>query len=541
MSVNQFVRNFLFVLLIFGGSATAQYSIVPKPWKVIPSKGVCSPETGWQWRFAGTDSLETFQRYYQSVQAWADSVCPDYFKPLSAFDYGTGQVVFQLISKPELGNEGYEINLKTSEIEVSAQTCLGLFYSLQSLKQLLHGYQSRQVTIPCGRILDKPRFTWRGMHLDVSRHFFSVKEIETYLEMLALHKMNVFHWHLTDDQGWRLEIKSFPRLTEIGAWRKETMIGHYYDSPRKFDGIPHGGFYTQAEVRHLVQYAAERGITIVPEIEIPGHCQEMVAAYPELGSFSDGKIPEVMCTWGGTQHILNPFPPTLRFLETVLDEVITLFPSTYIHIGGDEAIKTHWRQNPKIQKFKDSLGLQTERQLQSWMVRHFERYLSGKGRKLMGWDEILEGGLAPNAAVMSWRGEKGGIAAARMKHVVVMSPGTHCYFDKYQMENKKEEPVAIGGFIPLSKVYSYEPQPLVLNPTEKKFILGAQGNVWTEYIPTFSQVQYMAMPRMAALAEVVWSPASGKDFVGFKKRMPGLTALYKANRWNWCSKEFQTP
>lgn len=530
--------SFLLFLLLTWKVSQAQYALVPKPWKVMPSKGNCLPEPGWQWRFKGIDSLAEFNRYYQSVQVWADSTCPDYFKPLSAFDYGTGQVVFSLIKKTELGNEGYEILLKSGEIEVSAQTVLGLFYSLQSLKQLLYNHHIHQVPIPCGRITDKPRFSWRGMHLDVSRHFFTVPEIETYLEMLALHKMNVFHWHLTDDQGWRLEIKAFPKLTEIGAWRKETMIGHYYDKPRKFDGIPHGGFYTQEDVRHLVKFAADRGITIVPEIEIPGHCQEMVAAYPELGSFTDGKVPDVMCTWGGTQHILNPFPPTLRFLETVLDEVVGLFPSTYIHIGGDEAIKTHWKQNPKIQKFKDSLGLTTERQLQSWMVRHFERYLSGKGRKLMGWDEILEGGLAPNAAVMSWRGEKGGIAAARMKHAVVMSPGTHCYFDKYQMENKKEEPVAIGGFIPLSKVYSYEPQPVLLNPEEKKFILGAQGNVWTEYIPTFSQVQYMALPRMAALSEVVWTQSRTKDFAAFKKRMSGLLSLYNVHRWNWCTKEF---
>jgi hexosaminidase len=377
------------------------------------------------------------------------------------------------------------------------------------------------------------------MHLDVSRHFFSVQEIKTYLDMLALHKMNVFHWHLTDDQGWRLEIKAFPKLTEIGAWRKETMIGHYYDKPRKFDGKPHGGFYTQKDVRDLVAYAAQRMITIVPEIEVPGHCQEMVAAYPELGSFiSPDSAPQVMTTWGGTQHILNPFPPTLRFLESVLDEVMTLFPSAYIHVGGDEAIKTQWKKNPAIQKFKDSLGLKTERELQSWMIRHLDRYLTSKGRKLMGWDEILEGGLAENAAVMSWRGEKGGIAAAKMKHSVVMSPGTHCYFDKYQVADKTKEPLAIGGFIPLNKVYEYEPQPALLSPKEKNYVLGAQGNVWTEYIPDFKQVQYMALPRMAALAEVVWTPVAQKNFGDFKSRQKELNHWYSSQGWTWCKHGF---
>ena len=415
---------------------------------------------------------------------------------------------------------------------LSSPSSIGLFYALQSLKQLVFQKFKENTAILCGRIQDEPGFAWRGMHLDVSRHFFTVKEVETYIEMLALHKMNVFHWHLTDDQGWRLEIKAFPKLTEVAAWRNETMVGKYTKTKQKFDGIRHGGFYTQEEVKHLVQFAASRMITVVPEIEMPGHSQELIAAYPSLGS-SD-TVPGVMMVWGGTDHILNPYSSTFQFLFTVLDEVLTLFPSKYIHIGGDEALKMHWKRNPKIQKFKDSLKLKNEDELQSWFIRQIDKYLVSKGRSLIGWDEILEGGLAQNAAVMSWRGEKGGIAAAKMKHNVVMTPGTHCYFDHYQHQPKEQEPLAIGGFTNLEKVYSYNPLPAELTKEEQGYILGAQANAWTEYIPDFKQVQYMCLPRMAALAEVVWTKTQTKDWPAFQKRAKQLSALYGAMSWSYC-------
>jgi hexosaminidase len=530
------VKNFvlLFAILCLSVSNSFCWDIIPKPKTEKPEKELCGLNPTWKW-MAGPDSTEAIRSMYRQFERWADTSAIGYFKPLDLFEK-CPRVVNILIDKNiKTGTEGYQIRIKKEEIVVSAKTVRGLFYGLVSLKQLVFPLFKERKPFTCGTILDEPRFGWRGMHLDVSRHFFSVREVETYIEMLALHKMNVFHWHLTDDQGWRMEVKAFPKLTEVGAYRPQTMNGHHRDKPRTFDGKPYGGFYTQDQIRHIVQYASERMITVIPEIEMPGHCQEMIAAYPELAS--KDTTTEVMTVWGGTDHILNPFPPTFRFLEKVLDETMALFPSAYIHVGGDEAMKKHWRKNPRIQKFKDSLKLKNEDELQSWFIQQIDHYLVSKGRKLMGWDEILEGGLAQNAAVMSWQGEKGGIEAAKMKHYVVMSPGTHCYFDHYQHEPKSEEPLAIGGLTTLEKVYSYDPQPAVLTADEKKYIMGAQGNVWTEYIQTFSQVQYMVLPRMAALCEVVWTEVPAKNYPGFKQRLQPLSALYGAQGWNWCRKE----
>ena len=530
------LSSFLFIIFILSCYQTIAYNIIPKPWKVKYSKGQCQFDPTWKWSVTG-DSISEIQKLYNQFQVWADSSATGFFKPLETFEPCPRLLKIQLVRKEkELGAEGYRIKIDKSEIAVEAQSLRGLYYGLQSLKQLSFQAFHDKKSLPCGVIKDVPRFSWRGMHLDVSRHFFTVREIECYLEILALHKMNVFHWHLTDDQGWRMEVKAYPRLTEIGSGREQTMIGHYYDKPRKFDGKPYGGFYTQKEIKHLVQFAASRMITVVPEIEMPGHCQEVIAAYPSLASQLDS-VPKVLTVWGGSDHILSPFPATFVFLKKVLDETMAIFPSPYIHIGGDEAIKKHWRNSPKIQKMKDSLGLKTENQLQSWFIGQIDKYLVSKGRKMMGWDEILEGGLAPNAAVMSWRGEKGGIQAAKMKHNVVMTPGTHCYFDKYQHEPKTEEPLAIGGMITLEKVYSYNPQPNDLKPEEKAYILGAQGNVWTEYIPDFKQVQYMCLPRMAALSEVTWSKDETKYYPDFQKRVSLLSKMYGAFGWNFCRKD----
>jgi hexosaminidase len=529
-------RIFLFILLAGLNFRVFSFDIVPKPKSETIDKAICGLNPTWKW-MVGSDSSEAIQKVYGQFQTWADTMAFGYFKPLVPYGKEAKAVKIQLVKDLKIGSEGYQLQINREEILLTAPTVRGVFYGLQSLKQLVFPLFKQEKKFTCGTILDEPRFGWRGMHLDVSRHFFTVKEVEAYLDILALHKMNVFHWHLTDDQGWRLEIKAYPKLTEIGAWRPTTMNGHYRDKPRTFDGKRHGGFYTQEEVRQVVQYAAERMITVVPEIEMPGHCQEMIAAYPELASKDTNT--EVMTVWGGTDHILNPYPSTFRFLEKVLDETMALFPSAFIHIGGDEALKKHWKKNPGIQKFMDSLKLKNENELQSWFIRQIDRYLVSKGRKLLGWDEILEGGLAENAAVMSWQGEKGGIAAARMKHFVVMSPGSHCYFDHYQHEPKSEEPLAIGGMTTLEKVYSYDPQPPVLSPSEKTYIMGAQGNVWTEYIPNFRQVQYMILPRMAALSEVVWSPKEPKNYLEFKSRFSPLGQIYGAHGWNWCRKEFQ--
>jgi hexosaminidase len=354
------------------------------------------------------------------------------------------------------------------------------------------------------------------MHLDVARHVFPVRFIERYIDLLARYKLNVFHWHLTDDQGWRIEIKKYPRLTEVGAWRRETVAEKNLE-PYIGDGIPYGGFYTQAQVREIVEYARRRHVTVIPEIELPGHAQAALAAYPELAC-TPGPF-EVRTTWGVDEDVYCPTERTFAFLEDVLTEVLALFPSPYIHIGGDEVPKTRWEESAEAQGVMRREGLKDEHELQSWFIRRIERFLTARGRRLIGWDEILEGGLAPQATVMSWRGTAGGVAAAQQGHDAVMTPGSHLYFDYYQGD-PAFEPLAIGGLTPLEKVYAYEPIPDTLTPAEAGHILGAQANVWTEYLKTPAQVEYMALPRMLALAEVVWSPREARDWAGFARRLP---------------------
>jgi hexosaminidase len=356
-----------------------------------------------------------------------------------------------------------------------------------------------------------------------------------YLDYMAFHKLNTFHWHLTEDQGWRIEIKKFPRLTEVGSVRKETLVGHY--GSNSYDGKPSGGFYTQEEVKEIVAYASDRFITVVPEIEMPGHALAALASYPELGC--TGGPYEVGTTWGVFDDVYCAGnAKTDTFLMDVLKEVIPLFPGEYFHIGGDECPKTRWKECPVCKLKMKEEGLKTEHELQSYFVQRMERFLNENGKKLIGWDEILEGGLAPNAAVMSWRGEDGGIAAARERHYVVMTPGEYCYLDHYQAD-PKTEPLAIGGYLPLKKLYGYEPIPAVLGKEEAKYILGAQGNVWTEYMQTPAQVEYMVFPRAAALAEVVWSPKGARDFDGFKTRLNRLTKFYDLMGINYCKAEFK--
>ncbi|MDA9627702.1 family 20 glycosylhydrolase [Flavobacteriaceae bacterium] len=414
-------------------------------------------------------------------------------------------------------DEGYELNVSKNNITVKSKHTKGAFYAVQSLLQLLPlPSSSNTFKIACVNIKDEPQYKYRGMHLDVGRHFFSVNFIKKYIDLMARLKMNTFHWHLTEDQGWRIEIKKYPKLQEIAAFRNETLIGHYNDQPHQFDGKPYGGFYTQEQIKEVVAYAKTRQVTIIPEIEMPGHSQAAIAAYPELGC--SGEQVEVATKWGVFDEVYCPKESTFKFLEDVIDEVVALFPGKYIHIGGDEAPKTNWKNCEYCQKLIKKEGLKDEHGLQSYFIARMEKYINTKGKQIIGWDEILEGGLAPNATVMSWRGTSGAVQAAKEGHDVILTPGSHCYFDHYQSENENE-PLAIGGFLPLEKVYHFNPIPERLTDKEATYVLGAQGNVWTEYMQTEKQVEYMAYPRAVALSEVLWSSPEHKNYSDFINRL----------------------
>ncbi|MFZ2898283.1 MAG: family 20 glycosylhydrolase [Saprospiraceae bacterium] len=419
--------------------------------------------------------------------------------------------------------EGYKLSIRPEGIKIRFREPAGAFYAVQTLNQLA----TPNGVMPCLDIEDAPRYAYRGMHLDVGRHFFPVEFIKKYIDLLARYKMNRFHWHLTEDQGWRIEIKKYPRLQEVAAWRKETLVGHYSQQPHQFDGQRYGGYYTQEEIKDVVAYAKQRHVTIVPEIEMPGHSQAVLAAYPELSCH--GQPVEVATKWGVFENVLCPTEETFEFLENVLLEVMDLFPGEYIHIGGDECPKAQWKASAFCQELMKKEGLKDEHELQSYFIRRIDKFLTSHGRKLIGWDEILEGGLSPNATVMSWRGVQGGIDAARAGHDVIMTPTSFCYFDYYQ-SMRNDEPLAIGGFLPLEKVYIFEPTPSELTAEEAKHILGAQGNVWTEYMPSSEQVEYMAFPRAIALAEVLWTQPENRNYKDFLSRLerelPRLPANY---------------
>jgi hexosaminidase len=429
--------------------------------------------------------------------------------------------------------ESYEISSGPAGIEIRAASHAGLFYGIQSLRQLLPpgattGARSAAEggwTVPALEIRDGPRFVYRGLHLDVGRHYFTPEFIKRYIDLLASYKLNVFHWHLTEDQGWRLQIDRYPRLAEVSSQRRETILEKNFD-PYVGDGIPHGGYYTKDDVRDIVAYAAERYVTVIPEIELPGHSVAALAAYPELAC-TDGPF-EVATVWGVKEDIYCPHERTFEFLEGVLTEVMELFPSPYIHIGGDEAPKARWEESEVAQEVMRREGLADEHELQSWFIRRIERFLLDHDRRLIGWDEILEGGLAPQATVMSWRGVNGGIEAARQGHDVIMTPTSHMYFDYYQGADQSAEPLAIGGYLPLEKVYAFEPVPAELTGSESRHILGVQANVWTEYIQTPEHAEYMAYPRALALAEVAWSPALTRDWSGFMARLPAQLSRLEA-------------
>lgn len=505
----------------FNPLQAGNYNIIPAPANIIPQQGsftfnantvvVCNP--------AQTEVFKLAQQFAQQLETVTGMKLMLKSQPGDT----TNAVVFQqsVMANPE----AYELIITPRTIRIRAGAPNGFFYGLQTLYQLLpvQIYGRQRVNdihwiAPAVSISDAPRFSYRGLHLDVSRHFFPVEFIKKYIDAMAIHKLNTFHWHLTDDQGWRIEIKKHPRLTEVGSVRKETLIGHFYEHmPQRYDGKPYGGFYTQDEAREIVKYASERFITVVPEIEMPGHAQAALAAYPFLGCKKDPSI-EVATKWGIFKEVFCPTDSTFRFLEDVLTEVMDIFPSKYIHIGGDECPKDNWKKCAHCQEMIKKHNLKDEHGLQSYFITRMEKFVNSKGRRIIGWDEIMEGGLAPNATVMSWRGTKGGIAAAKSRHHVVMTPTDFCYLDYYQAD-PQNEPTAIGGYVPLKKVYDYEPVPAELTAEEAKYILGVQANLWTEYMPTSQHVEYMAYPRVAALAETAWSSTGRRNWDDFRGRM----------------------
>jgi len=425
----------------------------------------------------------------------------------------------------DLGEEGYTLSITPKLITISGMTDRGVFYGIQTLRQLFPPeFESKDAVsgidwiLPCVEIRDKPRFVYRGGMLDVCRHIFPVEFIKKYIDNLARYKINTFHWHLTEDQGWRLDIEKYPRLKEIAAFRDETLAGYHHDLPERYDGTRYGGFYTREQAEEIVEYARKRFIIIIPEIELPGHSIAALTAYPELGC--TGGPYKVRTTWGVEEDVYCPGKEgTFAFLEDVLSEVMEIFPSEYIHIGGDECPKERWKNCPECQARIKTEGLNDEDELQSYFIRRIESFLDLNGRKLIGWDEILEGGLAPNATVMSWRGMNGGIEAARQGHDVIMTPVDVCYLNLYQVKETQNEPLAYRGYIPLEKVYKFDPVPQELTAKEAKHVLGTQANVWTEYIKTPEVCEYMVFPRICALAEVAWSSKEKLDYSDFLTRL----------------------
>ena len=515
----------IFIIIFFGcnnkPAKPIEPSIIPKPLFQKIEKGVFILDEK-----TFIDSYGEFQNVANFLKSYFSETY--YFKLPS--NKSNNQILF--INDSSIKNdEGYQLKITEKNISISSKTTKGAFYAVQSLIQLLPiKTDSKEITIQCLEIKDEPQFVYRGMHLDVARHFFSVDFIKKYINLMSMLKMNTFHWHLTEDQGWRIEIKKYPKLQEIAAFRNETLIGHYNDQPQKFDGKKYGGFYTQEEIKEIVKYASERQITIIPEIEMPGHSQAAIAAYPELGC--TGEQIEVATKWGVFEDIYCTKEETFKFLEDVIDEVVPLFPGKYIHIGGDEAPKIHWKNCKNCQKLLKKEGLKDDHELQNYFITRMEKYINSKGKQIIGWDEILEGGLAPNATVMSWRGTNGAVEAAKQKHPVILTPQSHCYFDHYQSENENE-PLAIGGFLPLEKVYLFNPIPKELTTEEARYVLGAQGNVWTEYLSTPEKVEYMVFPRAIALSEAVWSSSVHKnynDFINrleiFNKRLDAMNVNY---------------
>ncbi len=537
-------RIVLLLAIVCTLSATAQNSlnILPAPASVKINKGSFSfsPSTVIVIKNGVDDnSADLFNNYVKAKFGFKLKKVK--FAPTNYIQLTTVQTLVP-------GKEGaYSLNINSKSITIYGQTVSGTFYGLQTLMQLLPAEAKKSFkpvyNIAAVEITDEPRFKYRGMHLDVARHFMPVDFIKKYIDYLAAYKFNTFHWHLTDDQGWRIEIKKYPLLTSVGGYRNGTITGRY---PGKGNtNTKHGGFYTQQQIKEIIKYAADRFITVIPEIEMPGHASAAIAAYPELSCFPNEdtqiakdcvwsgptKGKQVQQTWGVFEDVFSPTENTFTFLQNVLDEVIALFPSKYIHIGGDECPKEAWKRSAFCQQLIKEKNLKDEHGLQSYFIGRIEKHINSKGRNIIGWDEILEGGLAPNATVMSWRGEEGGIEAAKQNHDVIMTPGSHCYLDHSQSKN--EDSVTIGGYLPIETVYNYEPIPVALNAEQAKHVLGAQGNLWTEYITNPSKVEYMIFPRMMALSEVLWSSKEKRNWNDFERRLPALLERLDKNGINY--------
>lgn len=502
---------FVLSLLSIVHSVVAQVNIIPRPAEVklpkVAGQFVLTARTPLVLEGSGLENSANFLNdYLQQVYGFR--------LPVSSKAVPGGiHLNYERMDYPIAG--AYTLEVKKNQIYIAGDNEAGAFYGVQSLLQLLPVEKSASLKVPFVVIKDHPRFQYRGLHLDVGRHFFPVAFVKRYIDYIALHKMNVFHWHLTEDQGWRIEIKKYPKLTEVGSYRNGTIIGRYPGKGN--DGLRYGGFYTQAEVKEIVAYAAKRYIEVIPEIELPGHALAALASYPTLGC--TGGPYKVQETWGVFNDVFCAGNDSVfNFLQDVLDEVMPLFPSKYVHIGGDECPKESWKHCAKCQQRIKDHGLKDEHELQSYFIQRMEKYINGKGKTIIGWDEILEGGLAPNAIVMSWRGEQGGIEAARQGHDVIMTPGSHVYLDHSQTKN--EDSVTIGGYTTVQKTYSYEPVPATLTAAQAKHVLGAQGNVWTEYMKHPSKVEYMIFPRLSALSEVLWSPKALRSWPDFEKRLP---------------------
>jgi hexosaminidase len=542
---------FCLVLLITLVGNSQQVNIIPKPSSVKTGNGqfVISKQTV----IAAQDdadrkTAELFNEYLQQFYGFKLDI-----------DRQEGKDYIRLTTRKFIqaqDKDAYTLNVSSDGVSIEGNTYAGTFYGMQTLIQLLPvdvngknpAQPKEEIRIPFVTIQDEPAFKYRGMHLDVARHFFPIPFVKKYIDYLALHKLNYFHWHLTDDQGWRIEIKKYPELQSVAAWRNGTIIGRYPGTGN--DNTRYGGYYTQEEVKDIVKYAADRHITVIPEIEMPGHASAAIAAFPWLSCFpekptkipthpsvlstkqqEDGRVKLVQETWGIFEDVFCAGnDSTFMFLQNILDEIVPLFPSQYIHIGGDECPKSHWKICPECQRRMKDNGLKDEHELQSYFIQRMEKYLNNKGRIIIGWDEILEGGLAPNAIVMSWRGEKGGIEAARQNHYVIMTPQKPLYFDHTQTKN--EDSIVIGGYNPIEAVYAYDPIPEELNADKEKFILGAQANVWTEYIRYPARVEYHVFPRISALSEVLWTSKENKSWTDFEKRLPAQFKrfdLWKAN------------
>ncbi len=520
-----------------GEKTAANYQVIPIPQEIVmAANGEFALNNNV--KIIYPEGNEAMQRNAQYLAGYLKKATGKVYQ-IETGTEGKGNILLQVVSDVEKP-EAYQLKVNAEGVVISGASEAGVFYGIQTLRKSIPVLENSTPVLSYVEISDAPRFDYRGAHFDVSRHFFTVEEVKSFIDMMALHNMNRLHWHITDDQGWRIEIKKYPLLTEIGSQRKETVIGH---NSGEYDGKPYGGFYTQEEAREIVAYAAERYITVVPEIDLPGHMQAALAAYPQLGC--TGGPYDVWTIWGVSDNVLCAGNDSvLTFIDDVLAEIIDIFPSEYVHIGGDECPKVKWKSCSKCQARIKALGIKSddkhskEEYLQSFIINHGEKFLNAHGRQMIGWDETLEGGLAPNATVMSWRGEGGGIEAAKQHHDVIMTPNTYLYFDYYQTKDTENEPMAIGGYLPLERVYSYEPMPRSLTQEEQKYIVGVQANHWTEYIPTFSQLQYMALPRWAALCEIQWSQADKKDYQNFLTRLPQLISLYQTEGYNYAKHVF---